>query len=172
MAAATKDKAGSFRSQAEAAIKDYDGWTVAHAQAPTATTAPGADGSTVSVVKPGALVATRRAGLTLVEQHGETPEQLAERVADWEASQAATEPRVPTAEQVKNGASATLHQAITAGAREAVDVVLPQEQQKVEGKSTRLVANPVIEEVGVDKDDQARLAAAQPESDLEGTGPV
>lgn len=73
-------------AEAQAAVDGVaEGWRVDHAQPAQAIT--GAGGVVVQI-KPGEYRAwKRRDGASLVEMVGDSPEQLAMRVAGWEAAQ-------------------------------------------------------------------------------------
>jgi hypothetical protein len=166
-------------SQAQASERDKaqkivdkagDGWQVFHAKPATAAQAQGFGGGVAAMtVTPASYIAHKRLDATLLEMHGETPEQLAERIADWERGRPAAEPTQPTEEQILNSAKATLHMAITSDARPAIDVDVTVPSKKAEPKARRLRVNPPIEEVKLDKEDQA-LAGKQPPSTGVGTG--
>jgi hypothetical protein len=144
-----------------------EGWRVDHAQAAQIATTEG--GAVVSV-RPAEYRAWKRspAGDTLVEATGDSPEQLAARIADWERSQNPSEPGQPTAEQIMNSAKATLHLSMTADSRPAVDVdVQTEPDAKAEPAQKRLVAQTPIEEVELPKEQQT---LKQPASTGVGTG--
>ena len=102
-----------------------EGWTVDHAEAPQVINV---QGGTVQV-KGGEYRAWKRSqtGTNLVEQTGDTAEQLAARIADWEAAQQPAEQPQPTAEQIASSQAATAQMSITSDARQVVAVA---EQQK------------------------------------------
>lgn len=167
------------RSQAQASERDKaqkivdkagDGWQVFHAQPATTQQASGfAGGVAALTVTSASYIAHKRVDTTLVEAQGDSPEQLADRIADWERGRASTEPTVPTDEQIMNSAKATLHMAITSDARPAIDVDVTVPSKKAEPKARRLRVNPPIEEVKLSKEDQT-LAGQQPPSTGVGTG--
>jgi hypothetical protein len=144
-----------------------EGWKVDHAQ--EAQTTQTADGLVVGV-KPAEYRAWKRsqANNQLVEITGTSPDDLAARIADWEATQRPAEPSAPTEEQIMNSAKATLHMSVTADARPAIDVdVRTDPPAEAEAAQKRLVVQPPIEEVPLDKEDQT---LKQPASTGVGTG--
>jgi hypothetical protein len=144
-----------------------EGWRVDHAQAAQAIQT--SDGMVVGV-KPAEYRAWKRSpnGDTLIEVTGDSSEQLAARIEDWEASQNPAEPAQPSEEQIMNSAKATLHMATTADARPAVDVdVRTEPDPKAEPAQKRLVVETPIKEVKLDKEQQT---LKQPPSTGVGTG--
>ena len=116
MAEAKAKETSSSGPVAELQASVPEGWTVDHAEAPSVVNV---QGGTVQV-KGGEYRAWKRSvtGTNLVEQTGDTPQQLAARIADWEAAQQPAEQPEPTAEQIANSQAATAHMSITSDARQ------------------------------------------------------
>lgn len=161
----SKSASADPTKEAQAAVdKVADGWRVDHAQAAQAIST---DAGTV-LVKPAEYRAYKRGDTSLIEASGDSPEQLAARIEDWEKSQFPTEPGTPTEEQIMNSAKATLHMSTTADARPAIDVdVQTEPAPDKEAKQKRLVVETPIKEVELDKEQQT---LKQPASTGVGTG--
>lgn len=157
-------------STAAKQVAKHDGWQILHETEATAVTAKQADGGSVSTVTPAMYVAGKRAGLGLIEFSDSTVDGLKKKIQGWEEAQPASLPTSPSEDQIKNSAKATLHQAVTAGARPAIDVDLTPAAEKATAKATNFSVDPVINENKLSEADQAGVAAAGPDSKLDGVG--
>ncbi len=137
---------------AESKTKLPDGWTLVHEQEPSVVTTPGKDATTL-VARPGNYVAARRApggGDGLIEQQGESMEQLVERINDWQGVQPNPNPntedgnRELSDEEKIESAKATAMQQITHNARAGGHVDLTPAPKKGKAKAAYVSAKPEV----------------------------
>ena len=137
------------------------GWQIVHAQ-PAQT----ANDSATGAAQPGHYIALKRDPNTnaIIEQAASSLEDVQRMVEDWERARPGDPNEQPQLDEeaLLNSAEATLHMAVTAGARPAVDVDLTPAAEKREAKATRLAVTPVIEEVELDEATQAGIANLPP----------
>lgn len=155
------------KSAAASAVEKHDGWQLEHEAEPSSVKT----GHGTFLVNEGEYRAVKRVGLTVKEIVASTPEQLNDRIADWERMQPSTEETPgPTREQLINSAKATVASLQTAGARPSADVDLTPAATAAKAEAVNVSIPPVVEVTKLDKDDAALVAAASTGPKTEGLG--
>lgn len=155
------------KSKAASAVEKHDGWRLELEREPQSVETR--QGHVRFI--PGEYRAVARIGLTVREITAETPEQLEERISEYERIQPSTQATPgPTEEQLKESAKATLASLVTAGARPSVDVNLTPAQDSPKPKAVNLSVPPQIEETRLDADDAALVAQLGVSTEGLGTG--
>lgn len=155
------------QTEAAKAVAKHDGWLLEHEAEPRSVQT----GHGTFLVNEGEYRAVKRVDLTVREIVASSPEQLDERIAEYERIQPSTETTAgPTEEQLLNSAKGTLQSLVTAGARPSIDVDLTPAATKATPKAVNLSVPPQIEETKLDKQDSALIAAVGPDSKTDGLG--